>query len=173
LGSLIKCNPAIKSKEDQDALLEGLLDDRLDIIATDHAPHTWEEKQNLYLNAPSGLPLIQHPLNMMLSFYHRQEISLEKIVEKMCHAPATCFRIKERGFLREGYFADLAVVDLDKKWVVNKENLYYKCGWSPLEGQSLQGKVTHTIINGHLAYEKGIFDESMTGQRLLFNASNS
>jgi dihydroorotase len=173
LGSLIKCNPAIKSKEDQDALLEGLLDDRLDIIATDHAPHTWEEKQNLYLNAPSGLPLIQHPLNMMLSFYHRQKISLEKIVEKMCHAPATCFRIKERGFLREGYFADLAVVDLDKKWVVNKENLYYKCGWSPLEGQSLQGKVTHTIINGHLAYEKGIFDESMTGQRLLFNASNS
>lgn len=172
LGSLIKCNPAIKTKEDQEALLQGLLDDRLDIIATDHAPHTWEEKQNLYLNAPSGLPLIQHPLNMMLSFYHQEKISLEKIIEKMCHAPAICFSIKERGFLREGYFADLVVLDLDKVWEVSKENLKYKCGWSPLEGRTFKGEVTHTFINGHLAYHQGQFDESIKGERLLFNPSN-
>lgn len=172
LGSLIKCNPAIKTKEDQDALLAGLLDNRLDIIATDHAPHTWEEKQNLYLNAPSGLPLIQHPLNLMLSFYHRQKISLEKIVEKMCHAPAICFRIRERGFLREGYYADLAVVDIEKDWVLKKEDLEYKCGWSPLEGRTFKGVVTHTFVNGNLVYNQGNFDEQIKGQRLSFNPSN-
>ncbi len=173
LGSLIKCNPAIKSKDDQDALLKGLLDDRLDIIATDHAPHTWEEKQNLYLEAPSGLPLVQHPLNLMLSFYHRQKISLEKIVEKMCHAPAICFKIKDRGFLREGYYADLAVINLDKEWVVENKNLHYKCGWSPLVGRTFKGNVTHTFVNGHLVFQNGIFDERLKGQRILFNPSNS
>lgn len=173
LGSQIKCNPAIKTKDDQVALLNGLLDDRLDIIATDHAPHTWEEKQNSYLNAPSGLPLVQHPLNLMLSFYHRQKISLEKIVEKMCHAPATCFRIRDRGFVREGYYADLAVLNLDKEWVLEKKGLYYKCGWSPLVGRTFQGKVTHTFVNGHLVFQNGTFDERLKGNRLLFNPSNS
>jgi dihydroorotase len=173
LGSQIKCNPAIKTKDDQVALLNGLLDDRLDIIATDHAPHTWEEKQNSYLNAPSGLPLVQHPLNLMLSFYHRQKISLEKIVEKMCHAPATCFRIRDRGFVREGYYADLAVLNLDKEWVLEKKDLHYKCGWSPLVGRTFQGKVTHTFVNGHLVFQNGTFDERLKGDRLLFNPSNS
>lgn len=173
LGSLIKCNPAIKTKADQNALLKGLLDDRLDIIATDHAPHTWEEKQNKYLNAPSGLPLIQHPLILMLSFYHQRKISLEKIVEKMCHAPSICFKIRDRGFLREGYYADLTVVDLHREWKVKKENLHYKCGWSPLEGKTFRGEVTHTFINGHMVYNNGAFDESRKGHRLLFNPPNS
>jgi dihydroorotase len=168
LGSKIKCNPAIKYQTDKAALLEALLDDRLDVVATDHAPHTLAEKNNSYLKAPSGLPLVQHSLPLMLDFYHNQKISLEKIVEKMCHAPADCFRVERRGFLREGYFADIAVVDIDIENIIQKENILYKCAWSPLEGKTLKGKVTHTFVNGHLVYHNGIFDETKKGRRLLF-----
>jgi dihydroorotase len=170
LGSLIKCNPAIKAKHHRAALLNALLEDRLDIIATDHAPHTWDEKSKSYINAPSGLPLVQHSLNIMLEFYQQGKISLEKIVEKMCHAPAICFKVEERGFIREGYFADLAIVDLDKKWTVGSENILYKCGWSPLNGKSFQGQVTHTFVSGYLAYENGHFNPFYSGQRLTFSA---
>ncbi len=167
LGSQIKCNPAIKEKRHKEALLKGLLDNKLDVIATDHAPHTWEEKQNEYAGAPSGLPLIQHGLNIMLEFVER--LSLERVVEKMCHAPAELFRIQNRGYIREGYAADLVIVDLNDPWVVSKENIYYRCGWSPLEGKKFNSRVTHTFVNGHLAYtlENG-FDESAKGQRLMF-----
>lgn len=168
-GSRIKCNPAIKLKTNRLALFDALLDDRLDIIATDHAPHTLEEKRNSYFKAPSGLPLVQHSLNMMLDFYQRGKISLEKVVEKMCHAPAECFNIKERGYIREGYFADLVLVDLTNKNYINKDNIHYKCGWSPLEGSIFRNTVTHTFVNGHLAYANGEFNESIKGQRLLFD----
>jgi len=167
-GSLIKCNPAIKLKSDKDALFEALLDDRLDIIATDHAPHTWQEKQNGYMNAPSGVPLVQHTLNIMLDFYHQGKISLEKIVDKMCHKPAELFQIEKRGYVREGYYADLAIVDIDKIWEVNKFNIYYKCAWSPFEGKNLKGYVTDTIVSGHHAYSNGKFNESKKGMRLRF-----
>ncbi len=169
LGSKIKCNPAIKFQHDKAALLQALLDDRLDVVATDHAPHTLEEKNNSYLHAPSGLPLVQHSLNMMLDFYQQQKMSLEKIVEKMCHAPADCFNIKNRGYLREGYFADIAIVDIDKKWTIQKDTILYQCGWSPIEKQTVTGKVTHTFVNGHLVFKHGAFDESIKGERLLFN----
>ena len=169
LENLIKCNPAIKSKADQDALLKALLDDRLDIIATDHAPHTWEEKQQPYFAAPSGLPLIQHTLNVMLSFYFDGKISLEKIVEKMCHAPADCFNVEKRGYLDEGNWGDVVIVDLEKTTAVSKENILYKCAWSPLEGQILRGSIEATIVSGHLAYENGAFFEDKMGERLLFN----
>ena len=169
LGNLIKCNPAIKSKNDQDALLKALLDDRLDIIATDHAPHTWAEKQQPYFAAPSGLPLVQHTLNLMLSFYFDGKMSLEKIVEKMCHAPADCFNVEKRGYLDEGNWADVVVVDLEKTTHVSKENILYKCAWSPLEGQILRGSIDATIVSGHLAYENGQFFEDKMGERLLFN----
>lgn len=168
LGFGIKCNPAIKSKEHQSALLPALLDNRLDIVATDHAPHTWEEKQNKYFQAPSGLPLVQHSLNLMLEFYREGKISLERIVEKMCHAPAICFRIEKRGFIEEGFWADLAIVDPEREWTVAKDNLYYKCGWSPLEGHVFKGKVTSTIVSGHLAYHEGEFFEEKKGERLAF-----
>ncbi|MEZ4879970.1 MAG: dihydroorotase [Chitinophagales bacterium] len=168
-GNLIKCNPAIKSKENQDALLKALLDNRLDIIATDHAPHTWEEKQQYYWQAPSGVPLVQHSLNIMLDFYHRGLISLEKIVEKMSHAPAQCFKINNRGYLRAGYFADIAIVDINQSWQVNKDNILYQCTWSPFENQTIKGKVNYTFVNGHLAYNNGIFDESQKGLQLSFN----
>ena len=168
LGNLIKCNPAIKSKADQKALLAALLDDHFDIIATDHAPHTWEEKSQPYFDAPSGLPLVQHALNLMLSFYFQGKISLEKIVEKMCHAPATCFQIDRRGFLDEGNWADLSVVDLNKRWKVAPKNIHYKCGWSPLEGKIVRGAVEATVVSGHLAYQKGQFFEEKSGERLLF-----
>ena len=168
LGSKIKCNPAIKYKKDKEALFAALLDDRLDVVATDHAPHTLDEKNNAYLQAPSGLPLVQHSLNMMLAFYHAQQISLEKIIEKMCHAPADCFKVNKRGYLREGYFADLAIIDIHSKWTVSKENILYKCGWSPLEDRTVFGKVHQTMINGHLVYNEGVFDERQKGQRLLF-----
>lgn len=168
-GSLIKCNPAIKLKSDKDALFEAMLDDRLDIIATDHAPHTWQEKQNPYNSAPSGVPLVQHSINIMLDFYHQGKISLEKIVDKMCHKPAELFQIENRGYIREGYFADLAILDLNKIWEVNKFNIYYKCAWSPLEGKQLKGYITDTIVSGHHAYSNGKFDESKKGQRLLFS----
>ena len=167
-GTQIKCNPAVKSAHHQEALLPALLDDRLDIIATDHAPHTWEEKSNTYFKAPSGVPLVQHSLNVMLEFYQKGKISLEKIVEKMCHAPAVCFNVENRGFIREGYWADLVLVDLDKKWTVEKSNLHYKCNWSPFEGHTFQGKVHSTIVSGHLAYTNGQFNEEKMGERLSF-----
>ncbi|MCB9303558.1 MAG: dihydroorotase [Lewinellaceae bacterium] len=169
LGTQIKCNPAIKSPENQEALFPALLDNRLDIIATDHAPHTWAEKQGAYFDAPSGLPLVQHALNVMLEFYHQGRISLERIVEKMCHAPAVCFQLSRRGFLEEGYWADLALLDVDKQWTIGKENILYKCGWSPFEGHTFKGKVESTIVSGHLAYHEGQFFEDKMGERLAFS----
>ena len=171
LGSKIKCNPAIKYKRDKEALLAALLDDRLDVIATDHAPHTLEEKNNPYFKAPSGLPLVQHSFNLMLEFYQQGKISLEKIIEKMCHAPADCFRVEKRGYLKEGYFADIAIVDIHEEWKVSAENILYKCNWSPLENHSFKGKVKQTFVNGNLIYNDGIFDESKKGERLLFSTN--
>ena len=168
LGNQIKCNPAIKHAKNRKALFGALLSDRLDVIATDHAPHTWEEKSQPYLSAPAGLPLVQHPLNMMLHFYHEGKISLERIVEKMCHAPAVAFRVAERGFLDEGYWADLSIVDLDQEWTVQPDNVFYKCGWSPLMGQSFRGKVLSTVVSGHLAWHEGRFREEKMGERLAF-----
>lgn len=168
LGTQIKCNPAVKGPAHQMALLPALLDNHLDIIATDHAPHTWQEKQQSYFKAPSGVPLVQHSLNVMLGFYQQGKISLERIVEKMCHAPAVCFQLKERGFLREGYWADIAILDPAKKWTVDKANIHYKCGWSPFEGHEFMGKVEATIVSGHLAYYQGVFHEDKMGERLAF-----
>ncbi|MFB6455259.1 dihydroorotase [Chitinophaga sp. Hz27] len=168
-GNLIKCNPAIKSPENRAGLWEALLDDRLDIIATDHAPHTWAEKQQPYMEAPSGVPLVQHSLLLMLQYVQEGKISIEKVVEKMSHAPAVCFQIRERGYLREGYYADCVIVDMKGASTVEKENIYYKCGWSPFEGHTFPAAITHTFVSGHLAYENGRFDESVKGQRLLFN----
>lgn len=169
LGYRIKCNPAIKAKENKEALWKALLDDRIDVIATDHAPHTWEEKQGAYENAHAGLPLVQHPLLLMLHYYKEGRISLERIVEKMSHAVADCFQVKERGYVREGYFADLVLVDLNNPSTVSKENLLYKCGWSPLEGFTFPATITHTFVNGHLVYGNGQVDESQMGQRLTFD----
>lgn len=168
-GNQIKCNPAIKSRAHRDALLPALLDDRLDVIATDHAPHTWEEKSQPYLQAPAGVPLVQHSLNMMLELYHAGKISLEKIVEKMCHAPAIAFQVQQRGFLDEGYWADMAIVDANHRWTVTPENLYYHCGWSPFVGKQFRGKVLSTIVSGHLAWHEGRFNEAKMGERLLFD----
>jgi len=137
-------------------------------IATDHAPHTRAEKDQPYLQAPSGLPLVQHSLNVMLGMYHEGRISLERIVEKMCHAPAVLFRIQERGFLDEGYFADLSIVDLDKKWTVSKENILYHCGWSPFEGTTFRGQVLSTVVSGQLVWHEGRIQEGVAGQRLEF-----
>lgn len=167
-GTLIKWNPAVKTKEDQEAIFQGVLNGTIDVIATDHAPHTLEEKQNTYFKAPSGGPLVQHSLVAMLEFYHQGKISLEKIVEKMCHNPAILFQIDKRGYLKEGYFADIVIVDTNNPWTVNKDNILAKCGWSPFEGQRFQSRVTHTFVSGHLAFKNGTFDESIKGQRLLF-----
>lgn len=169
LGNKIKCNPAIKTFRDKNALLEGLLQDKLDIIATDHAPHALYEKEKPYLHAPAGIPLVQHSLNIMLTFYHQKKITLEKIVEKMCHAPAICFNIEKRGFIREGYWADLSLVDTNVEWNVTKNNIFYKCKWSPFELTQFKGRVTHTFVNGHLAYKDGVFDNTQSGQRLSFD----
>ena len=168
-GSLIKWNPAVKTAEDRVKLWEAFLDDRIDVLATDHAPHTLEEKDNNYVNAPSGGPLVQHALPAMLEKYHEGIISLEKIVEKMCHNPAILFEIKKRGYIREGYFADLVIADLDNKWIVTKENIAYKCQWSPFEGTTFRSKISHTFVNGHLAYENGKFSEKRNAKRLTFN----
>lgn len=168
LGNLIKCNPAIKESGNKEALFEALLDNRLDIIATDHAPHTWEEKERIYADAPSGLPLVQHALNLMLGFYHRGKISLERIVEKMCHAPAICFDVEDRGYLREGYFADVIIVDPDARWEVGPTNIHYKCGWSPLQGVPVFGKVLHTFVNGEEVYSAEDGHKKPEGRRLLF-----
>ena len=167
-GSLIKWNPAVKTKKDRDGILKAVLEDRIDVFATDHAPHTLEEKQNNYIKAPSGGPLVQHYLPALLELYHQNKITLEKIVEKACHNVAICFKIEDRGYIREGYWADLVLVDLHKMWEVKKENILYKCGWSPFEGQTFNASITHTFVNGYLAYENGILNESQTGQRLLF-----
>jgi len=167
-GSQIKCNPAIKYKQDKDALLKALLDDKLDVVATDHAPHTWHEKQQPYLNAPSGVPLVQHSINVMLEFYQQGKISLEKIIEKMCHAPAVCFNIEKRGFIKEGFYADVAILDIHEDWKVSKENILYKCNWSPFEEHFFKGKIKQTFVNGHLVYNNGVFDERQKGKRLLF-----
>ncbi len=170
LGTRIKCNPAIKSAAHQQALWPALLDNRLDIIATDHAPHSQEEKQQVYTKAPSGLPLVQHSLNIMLRFRQQGRISMERIVEKMCHAPAECFRIRERGYLREGYWADVVIVHPDQQWELDRAGIHYKCGWSPLEGEQFEGKVRSTIVSGHLAYHEEQFFEGKKGERLMFKS---
>ena len=169
LGNKIKCNPAIKAKENKAALWEALLDDRLDIIATDHAPHTIEEKSGDYLHAHAGLPLVQHSLLLMLHYVKEGKISLEKVVEKMSHAPAKCFQIAERGFIKEGYFADLVLVDMNTPNKVGPENILYKCGWSPLEGFTFPASVEKTFVNGYPVYENGKVDTSYRGMRLKFN----
>ena len=168
-GTHIKWNPAVKSKKDRAGLWEALLDDRIDVIATDHAPHTIEEKRNKYTQAPSGGPLVQHALVALLEMYHNGKISLEKIVEKACHNPAILFQIKERGYIREGYKADLVLVDLKSPWTVQKENILYKCQWSPFEGTTFKSKVTHTFVNGILTYENFKFPNKSIPQRLRFN----
>jgi dihydroorotase len=168
-GNLIKWNPAIKSASDKDALLHALIEGKIDVVATDHAPHTLEEKQNTYFKAPSGGPLVQHSLTAMLEFYKKGLLSLEMIIEKMCHAPATIFNVSERGFIREGYYADLVLVNPNNPWTVSTNNLHYKCQWSPLIGMQFSNQVTHTFVNGHLAYCKGEFFEEKKGQRLTFS----
>jgi dihydroorotase len=167
LGMLIKWNPAIKTQKDKEGLLQALIDDRIDLVTTDHAPHTLEEKQQPYFQSMSGAPMVQHSLHLMLEFYKQGKISLEKIVEKMCHNPAILYHIEKRGFIREGYYADLVLVDMDAPWTVSKENILYKCGWSPLEGTPFNTQVTHTLVNGHLVYELGVFDEEQKGMALV------
>lgn len=168
-GTFIKWNPAVKTKEDRAQLWEALLDDRIDVIATDHAPHTKDEKQNVYTNAPSGGPLVQHALPAMLEMYHKGKISLEKVVEKMCHNPAILFQVARRGYIREGYYADLVIVDLNNPWTVTKENILYKCGWSPFEGATFKSRITDTFLNGALAYKNGEFKDVKAAKRLTFN----
>ncbi|TAF51899.1 MAG: dihydroorotase, partial [Sphingobacteriia bacterium] len=169
LGNQIKCNPAIKAPHHREALWAALNDDRLDIIATDHAPHTWAEKQEDYEQAHAGLPLVQHALPLMLHYVKEGRISLERVVQKMSHAVADCFQIKERGYLREGYFADLVLVNLNQPHTIDKSNIYYRCGWSPLEGMTLPASIEKTFVNGHLVYGNGQWDESVKGQRLSFD----
>ncbi len=167
-GNWIKWNPAVKTAEDRDGIFQAVLDGKIDVIATDHAPHTIEEKSQPYIKAPSGGPLVQHALPAMLQFYHQEKISLEKIAEKMAHNPAICFRIQDRGFIREGYFADLVLADLNSSSAVERSNILSKCGWSPFEGYSFNSTITHTIVSGHLAYDKGQFFEQKMGERLKF-----
>ena len=168
-GNFIKWNPAVKTQLDQDGLWKALLDDRIDVIATDHAPHTFEEKQNKYLNCPSGGPLVQHALVAMMEACNKGKISIEKIVEKMCHNPAKIFKIENRGFIKEGYFADLVVVNPHMPWNVKKENIISKCGWSPFEEVNFKSRVTHTFVNGKLAYANGKVKDIIAGQRLTFD----
>ncbi|MEP2239552.1 MAG: dihydroorotase [Maribacter sp.] len=168
-GTLIKWNPAVKTAKDRDMLWDALLDDRIDVIATDHAPHLLEEKDNVYTKAPSGGPLVQHALNAMLEKMKEGKITLEKMVQKMCHNPAILFQIEKRGYIREGYYADLVVADLNNSWTVTKENIAYKCKWSPFEDTTFSSKVVHTFINGHLGYSNGEFSEKRNAKRLTFN----
>ena len=168
-GNWIKWNPAVKKASDRDAILQAVIENRIDVIATDHAPHTIEEKSNKYLKAPSGGPLVQHSLNALLQLHKEGKISLEKIVEKACHNVAILFEIDRRGYIREGFYADLVLVDLNQSYTVNKENILYKCGWSPFEGQTFDSKIRKTFVNGHLAYNEGQFDESSLGMRMRFN----
>ncbi|MCI4646702.1 dihydroorotase [Phaeodactylibacter sp.] len=166
LGVLIKWNPAIKTKKDKEGLLQALLDDRIDLVTTDHAPHTLEEKQKPYFQSMSGAPMVQHTLNCMLEFHHQGKISLEKIAEKMCHSPARLYRMSKRGYIREGYYADLTLVDLNQSWTVSKDNVLYKCGWSPLEGTTFHNKVLKTFVNGNLVYDEGTFAEDKFGMAI-------
>jgi dihydroorotase len=168
-GNFIKWNPAIKKASDRDAILKAVLDNKIDVIATDHAPHTKEEKSQQYFKAPSGGPLVQHSLNAMLEFYHQKKISLEKIAEKMAHAVADCFHIEKRGYIREHYFADLVLVDLNSTYKVDSTNILSKCGWSPFEGQTFHSTITHTFVSGHLVFANGVFDETKKGKRLRFS----
>ena len=168
-GTFIKWNPAVKTEKDQEALLKGLLDNKIDVIATDHAPHTKEEKKNVYTKAPSGGPLVQHALPALLQLYHQEKISLEKIVEKMCHNPAILFQIEKRGFIREGYKADLVIVDLNAPWAVQPNNTIYKCGWSPFEGTTFKSRVTHTFVNGNLVYKNFKFNGFQKAEALSFD----
>lgn len=169
LGTLIKWNPAVKTAADREAIFNAVMDDRIDVIATDHAPHTFEEKQNPYFKSPSGGPLVQHSLVAMLEFYHQGKISLEKIAQKMSHNPAILFSVKDRGFIREGYFADLALVNLRHSWQVARENIVAKCGWSPFEGTTFHSAVTHTFVSGHLAFAGGALNEERMGERMEFD----
>ena len=168
-GSHIKWNPAVKTSSDRDQLLKALLDDRIDVIATDHAPHTIEEKSNPYTSAPSGGPLVQHALVALLEMYHQGKISIEKIVEKACHNPAILFDVEKRGYIKEGYFADLVIADLNNPWTVNKDNILYKCGWSPFEGNTFKSRITHTFVNGQLVYNNFKVLDVKAGKRLTFN----
>ena len=168
-GTRIKWNPAVKTENDRKALIEAVLNNKLDVIATDHAPHTDEEKENTYFKAPSGGPMVQHSFVTMLELYHKGVISLEKIAEKMCHAPADIFHVKNRGYIRKGYKADFAIVDLNKTWKIEKNNILYKCRWSPLEGQQFHSQVTHTIINGNIVFDNGTIIEDFIGERLEFD----
>ena len=168
-GNFIKWNPAVKTATDQAGILQGLLDGHIDVIATDHAPHTIEEKSQSYLQAPSGGPLVQHALPALLEMHLQGKLSLEKIVEKTAHNVAICYQLKKRGFIREGYWADLALVDLNDAWKVTKLNTFYKCGWSPFDGETFRASITHTFVSGVLAYQKGKFMTNQTGKRLTFN----
>ncbi len=169
LGNLVKWNPAIKTKFDRDALINAVNNNIIDVVATDHSPHTLDEKRNSYFKAPSGGPLVQHSLTIMLELWHNKKFSLEKIVEKMCHNPAILFKIKDRGFIREGYKADICLIDPDNPWSVSKDNILYKCGWSPFEGTTFRSKVIKTIVNGTIVYDNGVINEDYRGQRLLFD----
>jgi len=168
-GTLIKWNPSVKTAKDKEGLWKALLDDRLDIIATDHAPHTLAEKDQVYTKAPSGGPLVQHALHAMLEAVKNNNITIEKLVEKMCHNPAIIFKIEKRGFIRKGFYADLVLVDFNKKQRVSKSNILYKCGWSPFEGTTFNSVVTHTIVNGNIIYDQGNFNDKIKGKRLKFN----
>jgi len=169
--NLIKVNPAIKTENDRQALFHGLLSGKIDVIATDHAPHTLKEKKLTYFKALSGGPMVQHSLVAMLEFYHEGKISIEKVVEKMCHAPALCFRVRKRGFIRTGYHADLIIINPASAWKVDKTNILSKCGWSAMEGNIFKSKITHTFVNGNLVFHDGTFDERYRGERLLFDMS--
>ena len=168
-GTRIKWIPSIKSLVDQDALWDALNDDRIDIIATDHAPHTYEEKSNEYLNCPSGGPLVQHSLVAMLEGYHNNKIKLEKIVQKMCHNPAILYEIEKRGFIKEGYYADIVIFNLNNPWTVNKGNILYKCGWSPFEGNTFRSRISYTIVNGNIVYNNDKIFDNKLGKKLIFN----
>tara|TARA_B100000809_G_scaffold22902_1_gene20049 strand:- start:14030 stop:15367 length:1338 start_codon:yes stop_codon:yes gene_type:complete len=168
-GTFIKWNPAVKTAADREGLWKALLDDRIDVIATDHAPHTLEEKENVYAKAPSGGPLVQHALPALINFVKEGKISIEKLVEKMCHNPAILFEVKKRGYIKEGYYADLVLIDMDKSWTATKENTLYKCGWSPFEGTEFKSTITQTFINGNLIFDEGKFNDELKGQRIEFN----
>ena len=168
-GTKIKWNPAVKTKKDREGLWKALNEGRIDVIATDHAPHTLEEKNNVYTKAPSGGPLVQHALEALFEMHHKGYITVEKLVEKVAHNPAILFEIKERGYIREGYKADLVLINPNAPWTVTKENIAYKCGWSPFEGTTFRARVTHTFVNGHLAYENGKITKTTKGERLTFN----
>ncbi|MEX0980947.1 MAG: dihydroorotase [Bacteroidales bacterium] len=168
-GPLVKWNPAVKKESDREALFQAMLNDRLDIVATDHAPHTIEEKQSRYFDSPSGGPMVQHALTAMLEFAHQGKMTVEKVVEKMCHAPAVLYNVKDRGFIRPGFKADVVLVDPEWEWTVSHKNTYYKCKWTPLEGQVFHSRVTHTFVNGQLVFKNGLFNEMIRGERLEFD----